>query len=211
LTTSRQRIAAIAFFAAVAIALLSPLEAASHRTLTAHMVQHVILIAVAAPALALALPTIRLRDTRWYCYVTVALVVQTAIVLAWHAPVAFDAALDHDPLHALEHLSMLTSAAAFWWLLARARPLRGESVIALFLSTLPMTVLGLGLMLSTTPWYSHYEEVADQQVAGAVMWAVGGGVAVVQAVALFAVWLASVERSTTTPAAPTTSAAAGSV
>ena len=91
-------------------------------------------------------------------------------------------------------------ATWFWWLLARTRPRRGEAVVALFLSTLPMTVLGVGLLLSKTPWYASYRDVTDQQVAGAVMWAVGGGIAVAQGVALFVVWLASVERTSVTPA-----------
>jgi putative membrane protein len=206
---SGRRFAAVVFFAAIAVALLSPLEAAAHRTLTAHMVQHVLLISVAAPALALALPSRPMRTPRWYWCAALALAVQGVVVVAWHAPFAFDAALRHDPLHGLEHISMLSTAALFWWLLGRTRPLRGEAVVALFLSTLPMTVLGLGLMLSTTPWYAAYRDVTDQQVAGAVMWTVTGGIAVAQAVALFAVWLRSEDArvSGTSTVSPT---AAGS-
>jgi putative membrane protein len=184
-------LAAVVFFASVAVALLPPLEGATHRTLTAHMIQHLLLISVAAPALALALPARPMKTTRWYCWAALALVGQSVLIVAWHAPFAFDAALRHDPLHGLEHISMLSAAALFWWVLAGTRPLRGEAVVALFFSTVPMTVLGLGLMLSTTPWYAAYRDITDQQVAGAVMWAMGGGVAVVQAVALFAVWLKS--------------------
>ncbi|HSF04118.1 MAG TPA: cytochrome c oxidase assembly protein, partial [Solirubrobacterales bacterium] len=41
---------------AIALALLSPLDALAHRLFVAHMVQHMLLIAVAAPALLLADP-----------------------------------------------------------------------------------------------------------------------------------------------------------
>src|SRR5205823_3031897 len=110
------------------------------------------------------LPEKWMTASRWYAWTAAALVCQVVIVLAWHAPVAFDAARRHDQLHGLEHISMIAGATWFWWLLARTRPRRGEAVVALFLSTLPMTVLGVGLLLSKTPWYASYRDVTDQQV-----------------------------------------------
>jgi putative membrane protein len=193
--TGVRRRAFIAFVIIVAVALLSPLESASHTSLAAHMVQHVLLISIAAPALALSFPPAHVPSTRWYAHVAAALTVMTVVVIGWHAPVLFDAALRHDPLHGLEHVSMTASAAYLWWVLATTRPVRGESVIVLFVSTLPLTVLGVGLLLSTSPWYAAYPDVVDQQVAGAVMWAVGGAIAVVEGVALFVVWLRSVEAT----------------
>src|SRR3954447_11736238 len=196
--TTARRVAGWVFVATVAVALFSPLEGASHRTLTAHMVQHVLLLSIAAPALALAFPPRPLATSRWYWWAAATLVAQAVVVVAWHAPFAFDAALRVDPVHGLEHVSMVAVTAALWWVLAGTRPWRGESVVVLFLSTLPLTVLGVGLLLSKSPWYDHYQDIADQQVAGAVMWAVGGGIAVFQGVALFVVWLLSVDR----PGAP---------
>ena len=177
------------------VAFAPPLEAATERSLTAHMVQHVLLIAVAAPALALALPTARVSGARWYAFAAAAVVAQSVIVVGWHAPTAFDAALRTELLHGLQHLSMLAAATALWWVLVGTRPLRGESVVALFLSTLPLTVLGVGLLLSTSPWYSAYRAVSDQQVAGAVMWGVGGAITVCEGVALFVAWLTTVDRA----------------
>lgn len=189
---SRERRVAIAvFLGTFAVAIVSPLEGASHRWLSAHMVQHVLLLGVAAPALALSLPTVRVSTRRWYLHVAVALTVETVVVLGWHAPGAFDAALRSDPVHALEHLTMTGAAAYLWWALAVTRPRRGEAVVALFVTTLPLTVLGVGLLLSSTAWYASYPDVVDQQVAGAVMWGVGSAVAVAQGVALFVLWIRS--------------------
>ena len=189
----KRRAPASVFAVTIAVALLAPLD----DTLTAHMVQHVLLIGIAAPALALALPTARVDGGRWYALAAAAVVTQSVIVVGWHAPAAFDAALRTDPLHGLEHLSMLGGATALWWVLAGTRPLRGESVVALFLSTLPLTALGVGLLLSTSPWYAAYRTVSDQQVAGAVMWGVGGALTVFQGVALFVAWLTTVDRART--------------
>src|SRR5205085_2489727 len=81
---------------------------------------------------------------RWYALAAAAVVTQSVIVVGWHAPAAFDAALRTDPLHGLEHLSMLGGTTALWWVLAGTRPLRRDSVVALFLSSLPLTALDGG-------------------------------------------------------------------
>jgi putative membrane protein len=190
LNTVAVRRALIATVAVVlGIAVFTPLD----DSLTGHMVQHVLLIAVAAPALALLVPVATLDSARWYALTALAIVAESVVVVGWHAPAAFDAALRTDPLHGIEHLTMLASATALWWLLARTYPRRGEGVIALFVTTIPMTVLGLGLLLSSTPWYEAYPDVGDQQVAGAVMWGIGGAIAVFQGAALFIAWLLAVD------------------
>jgi putative membrane protein len=196
------RSAAIVAATTLLVAFVSPLEGASHRTLTAHMVQHVLLIAVAAPAIALALPRSRLDGPWWYALAAAAVALQTVVVVGWHTPALFDAALQNDALHALEHLTMTASAAFVWWVAARAHRWRGDAVIALFISVVPLTVLGVGLLLSGTPWYAAYRDVSDQQVAGAVMWAVGGGLTAIEAVVVFVRWLQTAEPApTATPAA----------
>jgi cytochrome c oxidase assembly factor CtaG len=182
------------FAGTVAIALLSPLEPASHTSLTAHVVQHILLIGIAAPALALTFTPVSMSSTRWHVHVAAALVTTSMVVVGWHAPVAFDAAIRHGALHGLEHLTMTAAAAYLWWALATTRPARGGSDIALFVSTIPLTILGLTMLLSRSPWYAAYPDLYDQQVAGAVVWGVGGGVAWLEGVTLFVVWIRSVER-----------------
>lgn len=188
-----RHVALVSFVVVTASAVLAPIDG----TLTGHMVQHVLLIAVAAPLLALALPTAPIDGPRWYAVASAGLALQAVVVVGWHAPAAFDATLHIEPLHGLEHLTMLGASVALWWVLVGTRPRRGESVIALFLATIPMTVLGVGLLLSTTPWYDAYRDVSDQQVAGAVMWAVGGGITVFEGAALFVAWLQTGDRART--------------
>jgi len=199
--TGSRRAAATVAAVTLVVAFASPLERASHRTLTAHMVQHVLLIAVAAPAVALALPRSHVDGARWYVLAAAALVTQTAVVIGWHAPALFDAAVRNDAIHGLEHLTMTASAVFLWWVAARARRWRGDAVIVLFISVLPLTVLGVGLLLSSSPWYASYRDVADQQVAGAVMWAVGSGLTAIEAIAVFARWVQTADAPRPTAAA----------
>ena len=56
----------------------------------------------------------------------------------------------------------------------------------------------MALTLASTPWYSSYgrvDELADQQLAGVVMWAYGGLAAVIGGVALGVGWLRAAEHS----------------
>ena len=60
--------------------------------------------------------------------------------------------------------------------------------------------LGLAMVLAPHPWYQIYvtgsvpNALANQQLAGVIMWAFGGMAAVIAGVALFASWLAGDPR-----------------
>jgi len=122
----------------LAAALISPLDALGTALLSAHMAQHLLLIAVAAPLLVLGRPTIALlwamptrrrrQVGRWWRRVTVirrawavlslplvAWLLHTAALWAWHAPPLYRAALDVPILHGAEHVSFLGTALVFWW------------------------------------------------------------------------------------------------
>ncbi|HTJ74526.1 MAG TPA: cytochrome c oxidase assembly protein [Acidimicrobiales bacterium] len=204
----------------LAVALLPPLAERADDGLVAHMVQHVLLLVVAAPLLALAAPlptllralpgvpgatawrrALRSHSRRWLAWVSATLVVSSAVMLAWHAPVLYEAALHHEVVHAFEHVSFLATATAFWWAvgLGAARP-RGGAVAAVFVAALPGTALGAALTLAAKPWYPDYPSLADQQLAGVVMWGFAGLAYVLAAAVVFGMWLRSVERDT--PARP---------
>jgi len=218
---------AAAFGAAVAtllVALESPLDDAAVTSLPWHMVQHLLLLAVAAPLLAVGEPVtvmtyalpVRMRRTvrpvvrrvsrsqtstrGWLAWTVVAFFLSTAALALWHVPALYDAAVDHSEVHVLEHVTFVATAALFWWMAlgASRRSRRGLGVLAVFAATLPATALGILLTLARTPWYAPYGHGAgalrDQQVAGALMWGFGGSALVVGAAALFASWLASMDR-----------------
>ena len=107
----------LAGLAAAVLAVSPPVDGRAADSLVWHMAQHLVLLAVAAPLLVVA----GLR--RWDAPVrTTSLPVLLAlvgahvvVVTAWHLPPLFDGAERSLPLHVVEHLTFLASAAALWW------------------------------------------------------------------------------------------------
>ena len=204
--------------ATVAAALVSPLDGLALGSLVAHMVQHVLLLVVAAALLVTAAPMPTLlaglprpvRDTaahgwalvsasarsRWWpAWMAAAVVVQTAVMWAWHAPALYGAAVDDKAVHAVEHLWFLGAGLLFWGALAAGvASRRGAGVVAMFVAALPGTALGAALTLAPRPWYPMYPSLEDQQLAGVVMWGFAGAVYVVAAGVVFGLWLAAEDR-----------------
>jgi putative membrane protein len=214
-----------AFSAAVgltAVALISPLDALSEQLLSAHMTQHVLLTLVVAPLLVLSSPLqtmawglpplLRQRVGRWQGRVRrllrhpalpgVGLALFTVVFTAWHIPALYNAALASDPVHALEHITMLASALALWAPIIRPRRTpAGAGVLLLFISLIASGILAALLVFSPTPWYAHpttgdwgLTRLADQQLAGAVMWVLGGTIYVVAGALVLMHWLHTDER-----------------
>jgi putative membrane protein len=191
---------------AVVVALAPPLDGRAVTSLTAHMVQHVLLLVVAPPLLVAGDPRVLLRLTSWARLkdrrvngpgaglgaAAVAVVVQTTAMWGWHAPRFYEAADRHLLVHVVEHLSFLGVGLLFWWVVLRPGrgPQPGAAAI-LFVAALPGVALGAALTLAGAAWYPSYADLGDQQLAGVVMWAFGGAVYVVAAFVAFARWLAS--------------------
>jgi putative membrane protein len=167
------------------IALASPLDALGEQLLSAHMVQHELMMLAAAPLLVLGCPLATwlwalphdwrrslgaMAKQRSFAASWAALSspgaawIQHAVVIwAWHAPRLFDAALSNSRIHVLQHLSFLASALLFWWaFLPRhelsCRPPSGT--IYLFTTMLHTSALGALLTLSTAVWYAPYRDTA---------------------------------------------------
>ena len=166
----------------VAVALLSPLAAVALTLLSAHMVQHLVLILVAAPLLALGAPFLawlwvmpfRWRRTvshRWQrmhprCAFallfspTVVWVIHTAVFLVWHVPALYQATLVEEALHAFEHISFLVTAVLFWWSVLPGGPLDrlvgGAAALYLFAAAMQGSVLGALMTFSRQLWYPAY-------------------------------------------------------
>lgn len=219
----RWRIAAFAGALAVTgAALIGPLEDASHRWFAAHMVQHLLLVLVAAPLFVVArtgrvlaaagprfglpMPRIRSRPPRLVLLVaaTAALV---GVLTVWHLPAVHDAALRSTTLHAVQHASMLAAALALAWAIARSRAGAHElpGVLALFVVVLHGAALGAWLTFAADPLVVGYTgpahaaaRLTDQQVAGLLMWVPGGLVPFFVALALVARALASPTPETMT-------------
>jgi putative membrane protein len=172
-------------FAALVLALLSPLDAWADRLFVAHMLQHMLLIVVAAPALLLADPfplvvwalprRWRVGGRRWIARdsvagrawrvatgMSLAWIVFAATLWGWHLPVAYDAALAHRFLHDLEHVTLFLAATLFWWPVIHPAPRyrRGAAhparVVHLVLGAFQTAALGLVITLAPTVLYRAY-------------------------------------------------------
>ncbi|HEX5723095.1 MAG TPA: cytochrome c oxidase assembly protein [Acidimicrobiia bacterium] len=165
--------------AVMAMALLSPLEEMAHALASAHMVQHLLLILVAAPLLSKA---IRFTLPKWVSP-PLAWLLHTATIWFWHAAGPYNAAVVNPLLHGLEHLSFLGTAVVFWRVVGIGRQPEGIGVLLVFAMALQSVFLALLLTFADTPWYWVYsattrayglDPLADQQLAGVIMWVPAG-------------------------------------
>lgn len=190
--TRRQRLLLGAGLAC-AVGALAGMDRWATHSLSGHMLQHIVLITVAAPLLALALPWSAGRG--WPAWLAAGVILQSAAMIGWHLPAPFDAATRHDPVHGIEHMTLLGTAVLFWWaVLAAGRQRIAAAVIAVFLASLACTAIGAPITLAARPWYAGYRSLSDQQLAGVIMWALAGAAYVVAGATLFFTWLAAVER-----------------
>jgi putative membrane protein len=195
---------------AVVAAALVALDAAAHRRLSAHMVQHLLLAFAAAPLLVAGSPVaLALRATRRRLgarhaaalgHPLLGWAALPAVMALTHFTAAYEIALEHPLAHAAEHAAYLLAALAFWRPVLGADPVRRRPgavgrLLYLVLAAGPLAIAGVALQSSTRPWYAAYAgrpgALSDQHAAGALMW-VGGGL--VLAVLVLAVTWSAVER-----------------
>jgi cytochrome c oxidase assembly factor CtaG len=131
---------------------------------------------------------------------------QAAALWLWHIPSWYEAALRQPVLHAVQHLRFVLAASLFWWAMAYGRYGRrgyGLAVLYVFLTAIHSTVLGALRTTAPSVWYQvyglparqwHLDALADQQLAGLLMWIPAGVIFVVLGLALFAAWLGESER-----------------
>ena len=166
--------------AAIAVALQSGIERYDTTLFSVHMVQHVILIFLAAPAIVLAapitlllrvatpevrreriLPVLHSRVVRFLGHPLVAWLLFTGVMWGTHFSPLFDAALENVWLHDLEHVLYLGSAILFWWPMVGRDPSpwrMGHPARLLFMfMQMPFnSFLGVAILFSGTVLYPHY-------------------------------------------------------
>jgi putative membrane protein len=178
--------------ALVVFALASPLDAYGERLFAFHMAQHVVLGDLAALAVVAGLtgpilrPVLAVRTVerlRVLAHPFVALPLWALNLCLWHLPVAYEAALEHDAVHALEHLCFFTFGALMWAPVVEVLPGpewfgTGAKLGYIVVVRLIETILGNIFLWAGSPFYETYERaervwgispLADQGLAGGVM------------------------------------------
>jgi cytochrome c oxidase assembly factor CtaG len=174
---------------AIALALVSPLDRHADRLFVAHMVQHMLLIAVAAPALLLADPfpivvwalprPARVRAGRWLRRASpfgrvwgsltamgVTWIGYALVLWGWHVPVAYDAALSDRLVHDVEHVTFFIGAVLFWWPVIHPAPRfrrpvpHALRIVYLVFGAFQTAALGLLLTLAPAVLYRSYAAAA---------------------------------------------------
>jgi putative membrane protein len=170
--------------AAVTVTIL-PLGRLMESRLATHMLEHMVLIVIAAPLLAMGacgqavwvgLPRrVRAPLARWLhrpapgalrdalLLPPVAWATHVAVLWTWHLPAAYDAALRSPVLHALEHALFLGTAWLFWWHIAapsRRRLSPPLATLYLTAAALPGAALGAVLTFAPAPLYPVQAQAA---------------------------------------------------
>jgi putative membrane protein len=224
--TSRGRVPLwqpLAFFggcAALLVALNGPLhDLSDYYLFSAHMVQHLLLALVAAPLWLAGTPghvLDRLLDpilrstaaeaiVRTATRPLIAFAAWAVVLIGWHLPGPFNAALEGHGWHVVEHVALLASAVLGWWpVLSASRRLPAlpyaAQLLYLFVLGIPMTVVAAfvtGAERPLYPWYVAAPRVfaltplADQQLGGILMWVPAGVVPLVAFTVVFFRWAAA--------------------
>jgi putative membrane protein len=170
--------------AVIWIAIASPLDGFADALLSAHMVEHLLLMSFAPPLLLLGYPVVpllrglprvviisllgpllRLKGLRNLGhFLTIPLVAWLAMnltFLGWHVPAAYDFALEHEHWHEFEHLLFLVSSILFWWPLVRPWPTSAHypgwyMLPYLILADIVNTALSAFLAFCDRPVYAYY-------------------------------------------------------
>ncbi len=219
------------FFGAVCLLLLalcSPLDALGDQYLfSAHMLQHLLLLLAVPPLLIKGItPTMvdaLLRRHRlssleaWFRRPALAWFIGTLAVWLWHLPALYNAALQNETIHLLEHITFLITGVIFWWPVlaplgsSRLRPL--AAIPYLFLAAISSSLLGILLTFTPPGLYPAYLDpvdsygilpflriawglsaAVDQQAAGLLMWIVGTPVYLLGAFSALARWYGAPEE-----------------
>jgi cytochrome c oxidase assembly factor CtaG len=212
---------------ALELALASGIERYDTTLFSVHMVQHILLTLVAAPLLVLGapitlvlrvaspavrrrwiLPVLHSRPVRILGHPIVAWILFTVVMWGSHLTPMFDAALEDELLHRIEHALYLSTALLFWWPVVGVDPSPYRMsyparILYLLLQMPTNTFLAVLVYSAVEPWYPHYvttgrtwgpSPLLDQQAAGAIMWVWGDLAFLVAGLLMVAAWWRDEER-----------------
>jgi putative membrane protein len=167
------------------IAIASPIDALDDYLLTAHMIQHFILMSIAPPLIALGAPVVPMlrglpravivafgpvfrarwlrRIGRVVSHPVFAWAAMNVAYVGWHLPALFELTFKSERIHDFEHLCFFATSLLFWWVVIEPWPARGRwprwAVIPYLLSAdIVNTALSATLAFAGKVLYSSYAE-----------------------------------------------------
>lgn len=171
------------------LALGPPMDDFADALLSAHMVEHLLLMSVVPPLLLYGLPIVPiLRGLpapfrrhvvspllclsplrafgRWILNPIVAWIAMNSAFLVWHVPSAYNFALRNEGWHIVEHLCFLVTSILFWWCILRPWPTKANRtnwgiLIYLVSADVVNTLLSAFLAFCNRPVYSYYTDRAN--------------------------------------------------
>jgi putative membrane protein len=183
----KRRGLALAAVAVLAISFVTPLCALASALFSARVAHHAALVAVAAPLLAFGLAA----SARPWPGLPLATAVHAVAFWVWHAPGPYAAALSNDAVYWLMQATLFGSALVFWRAVRSAGGMAAAG--ALLATMMQMGLLGALITFSAEPLYAPHlgstaawglSPLADQQLAGLIMWAPMAGVYLLAALVL---------------------------
>lgn len=202
------------------ISLNGPLHDLSDSFLfSAHMVQHLVLTLLIPPLLIggtpgwMLRPLIKPRAVRAVAqFVTrpvMCFVIFNLMIIGWHLPIFYNAAMANHNIHIGEHLLFMASAVLMWWPFMSPLPELPRlaypgQILYCFLLTLPMSVVAIYITMADHILYPAYAAaprlwgitpMMDQQAGGLIMWIPGGMVFYALMTVIFFKWVARDEDS----------------
>jgi putative membrane protein len=219
-TSTKQKACFIAGAVTLFIALGPPLDDWSdHYLLLAHMIQHLLLIMLAAPLLLLGTPAwlleplTRNRITNtigyWLTRPVIAFAIANAVFVLWHVPILYDLALSAQPIHVLEHVMFISTGLLAWWPILGPLPQWPRLALPLhtlylFAMTIPGSAVGAFITFADPGVYRPYDTArrifgidlaTDQQAAGLLMWVVVSAIYLLLITISFFRWAAREEAA----------------
>lgn len=202
------------------IALGPPIDDWSHFFFSSvHMVQHLLLMFVVVPCWIKGTPPWvfdPVVKNRWGRKLLTILpravpsfLLASLIIVLWHIPEFYNATLQNEFIHAMQHLFFLVTGFLFFWPLMSKVPESPQlsppmKCVYLFLQTIPSGIVGASIVYAAPGLYPHYEQatvrpwgisIADDQVLGGLfMWVGMNAIFLIMLSIIFLRWAHAEER-----------------
>jgi putative membrane protein len=165
---------------------------------TAHMVQHLFLAMGVAPLLIMGTPGWMLRPAlshpalrtlaRPLTSAGLCFVIFNVVLIGWHLPPLYNAAMTFHEVHIFQHLLLLIASVIMWWpvlspMAEYPRLSYPGQMLYLFVMTIPMSVVSVSIAYANSILYPEYASAPrvmqlspmdDQMLGGLIMWIPGG-------------------------------------